>query len=173
MGWDGDRPTRCLDALVHEIDRDDDHDPSALWDAILFMVEGSSGWTEVDGVRGTTGRRGTRFTFRMELASPWQRWRQAGPLREAIRRADALDARHEPHRGRRTGTIRQAAAARVSSGTPATIHGAACAHRQKQKAPLGPYPHPCDEQEILATPRGAPKFLNDRSIGNQASGSRR
>jgi gentisate 1,2-dioxygenase len=51
MGWDGDRPTRCLDALVHEVD------PGVTttvhrhsWDAILFMVEGS-GWTEVDGVR--------------------------------------------------------------------------------------------------------------------------
>ena len=51
MGWDGDRPTRCLDALVHEVD------PGTVttvhrhsWDAILFMVEGS-GWTEVDGVR--------------------------------------------------------------------------------------------------------------------------
>jgi mannose-6-phosphate isomerase-like protein (cupin superfamily) len=51
MGWDGDRPTRSLDALVHEVD------PGVTttvhrhsWDAILFMVEGS-GWTEVDGVR--------------------------------------------------------------------------------------------------------------------------
>src|SRR5258708_10527263 len=51
MGWDGDRPTRSLDALVHEVD------PRAVttihrhsWDAILFMVSGS-GWTEVDGVR--------------------------------------------------------------------------------------------------------------------------
>src|SRR6185436_7198769 len=48
MGWDGDRPTRCLDALVHEVD------PGTVttihrhsWDAILFMVSGS-GWTEVD-----------------------------------------------------------------------------------------------------------------------------
>ena len=51
MGWDGDRPTRCLDALVHEIDPGTTttiHRHS--WDAILFMVEGS-GWTEVDGVR--------------------------------------------------------------------------------------------------------------------------
>ena len=51
MGWDGDRPTRSLDALVHEVD------PGTVttihrhsWDAILFMVEGA-GWTEVDGVR--------------------------------------------------------------------------------------------------------------------------
>ena len=49
MGWDGDRPTRSLDALVHEVD------PGVTttvhrhsWDAILFMVEGT-GWTEVDG----------------------------------------------------------------------------------------------------------------------------
>src|SRR5258708_35369827 len=51
MGWDGDRPTRLLDALVHEVD------PGVVttihrhsWDATLFMVEGS-GWTEVDGAR--------------------------------------------------------------------------------------------------------------------------
>jgi hypothetical protein len=51
MGWDGDRPTRVLDALVHEVDpgiTTTVHRHS--WDAILFMVEGS-GWTEVDGVR--------------------------------------------------------------------------------------------------------------------------
>ena len=51
MGWDGERPTRCLDALVHEID------PGVTttihrhsWDAQTFIVEGG-GWTEVDGVR--------------------------------------------------------------------------------------------------------------------------
>src|ERR1700740_2776284 len=49
MGWAGDRPTRCLDALVHEIDPGTTttvHRHS--WDAILFMVEGS-GWTEGAG----------------------------------------------------------------------------------------------------------------------------
>jgi gentisate 1,2-dioxygenase len=51
MGRDGDRPTRVLDAHVHEVD------PGTVttihrhsWDAILFMVSGQ-GWTEVDGVR--------------------------------------------------------------------------------------------------------------------------
>src|SRR5256886_3388257 len=51
MGSDGGRPTRCLDALVHEID------PGVTttihrhsWDAQLFIVDGE-GWTEVDGVR--------------------------------------------------------------------------------------------------------------------------
>ena len=51
MGWDGDSPTRCLDALVHELD------PGGVttvhrhsWDAQLFIVEGS-GWSEIDGKR--------------------------------------------------------------------------------------------------------------------------
>ena len=51
MGHDGDSPTRCLDALVHEIDPGTDttiHRHS--WDAQLFIVEGS-GWSEIDGVR--------------------------------------------------------------------------------------------------------------------------
>src|SRR5438874_12591002 len=51
MGWDGDSPTRCLDALVHEIDAGavtTIHRHS--WDAQLFVVEGS-GWSEIDGVR--------------------------------------------------------------------------------------------------------------------------
>src|SRR4030095_10278003 len=51
MGWDGDSPTRCLDALVHEIDPGSDttlHRHS--WDAQLFIVEGA-GWSEIDGVR--------------------------------------------------------------------------------------------------------------------------
>src|SRR5258708_18703643 len=50
MGWDGDSPTRCLDALVHEID------PGVIstihrhsCDAQLFIVEGS-GWTDIDSV---------------------------------------------------------------------------------------------------------------------------
>src|SRR5438105_13514463 len=50
MGWDGDRPTRSLDALVHEVD------PGAVttihrhsWDAILLMVAGGR-WTEDAGV---------------------------------------------------------------------------------------------------------------------------
>ncbi|MFO1539018.1 MAG: cupin domain-containing protein [Chloroflexota bacterium] len=51
-GWDGDRPTKNLDATIHEL-------PAGLetttihrhsWDAIMF-VESGSGWTEIDGVR--------------------------------------------------------------------------------------------------------------------------
>lgn len=50
-GWDGDRPTKNLDATLHELD------PGVTttihrhsWDAILF-VESGSGWTEIDGQR--------------------------------------------------------------------------------------------------------------------------
>lgn len=50
-GADGGRPTRVLDATVHEIE------PGATttvhrhsWDAILFVTEGE-GWTEIDGRR--------------------------------------------------------------------------------------------------------------------------
>src|SRR2546428_13605211 len=51
MGWDGDSPTRCLDAMVHEID------PGAVTtihrhstDAQHFIVEWS-GLTEIDTMR--------------------------------------------------------------------------------------------------------------------------
>lgn len=51
MSADGDRPTKVLDALAHEV-------PNGVtttwhrhsWDAIMFVTEGS-GWTEIDGER--------------------------------------------------------------------------------------------------------------------------
>ena len=50
-GLDGDRPTKNLDATIHEID------PGVVstihrhsWDAIMFIEDGS-GWTEIDGER--------------------------------------------------------------------------------------------------------------------------
>lgn len=51
-GWDGDRPTKNLDATIHELpaglDTTTIHRHS--WDAIMF-IESGSGWTEIDGVR--------------------------------------------------------------------------------------------------------------------------
>jgi gentisate 1,2-dioxygenase len=50
-GMDGDRPTRVIDATLHEIapgDVSTIHRHS--WDAIMF-VESGSGWTEIDGQR--------------------------------------------------------------------------------------------------------------------------
>ncbi len=50
-GMDGDRPTKNLDATIHEIDpgvTSTIHRHS--WDAIMFVEDGS-GWTEIDGQR--------------------------------------------------------------------------------------------------------------------------
>jgi gentisate 1,2-dioxygenase len=50
-GWDGDRPTKNLDATLHEIApgvTTTSHRHS--WDAIMF-IESGSGWTEIDGQR--------------------------------------------------------------------------------------------------------------------------
>jgi len=51
VGSDGDRPTRSMDALAHEID------PGVVstvhrhsWDAMVLVVAGR-GWTEIDGER--------------------------------------------------------------------------------------------------------------------------
>jgi gentisate 1,2-dioxygenase len=51
IGTDGDRPSRLIDAYVHEVD------PGVVstihrhsWDAVMLIVEGH-GWTEVNGVR--------------------------------------------------------------------------------------------------------------------------
>jgi gentisate 1,2-dioxygenase len=51
MGVDGDRPTRIIDAYVHEVD------PGVVstihrhsWDAVMLIVEGH-GWTEINGSR--------------------------------------------------------------------------------------------------------------------------
>ncbi|HEX5241484.1 MAG TPA: cupin domain-containing protein [Candidatus Limnocylindrales bacterium] len=50
-GWDGDRPTKNLDATIHELA------PATTttihrhsWDAVMF-IESGTGWTEVDGQR--------------------------------------------------------------------------------------------------------------------------
>ncbi|OFW40758.1 MAG: cupin [Acidobacteria bacterium RIFCSPLOWO2_12_FULL_67_14] len=175
MGWDGDRPTRCLDALVHEIDPGTTttiHRHS--WDAILFMVEGS-GWTDVDGVRydwkpwdafhipawswhrhGNDGDRPGRF---MSYSSEPTLWTLGMSLLE--------DAGHEPH-----ASLPPRPA--VSGGTPGNDPYARRLRRvaqETEKRRSGRIHTPYDEQEILATPRGTrTKFLNDRAIGNQASG---
>ena len=175
MGWDGDRPTRCLDALVHEVDPGTTttiHRHS--WDAILFMVDGS-GWTEVDGVRydwkpwdaihlpawswhrhGNDGNRPGRF---MSYSSEPTLWTLGMSLLE--------DARHEPFANLPPRPT-------VSPGVPGNDPYARRLRRIEQetkKRRSGRIHTPYDEQEILATPRGTrTKFLNDRAIGNQASG---
>ncbi len=144
------------------------------WDAILFMVDGS-GWTEVDGVRydwkawdaihlpawswhrhGNDGDRPGRF---MSYSSEPTLWTLGMSLIE--------DAGHEPF-------AKLPPRPKVSAGVPGDDPYARRLRRIEQetkKRRSGRIHTPYDEQEILATPRGTrTKFLNDRAIGNQASG---
>jgi gentisate 1,2-dioxygenase len=175
MGWDGDRPTRMLDALVHEID------PGTVttihrhsWDAILFMVAGR-GWIEVNGVRydwkpwdafhlpawswhrhGNDGDTPGRF---MSYSSEPTLWTFGMSVLE--------DAGHEPF-----ATL--PAPPPASPGIPGDDPYARRLRRVDQdtkKRRSGRIHTPYDEQELQVTPRGTrTKFLNDRSIGSQASG---
>lgn len=50
-GWDGDRPTKNLDATLHELPaRTTTTIHRHSWDAIMF-IESGVGWTEIDGQR--------------------------------------------------------------------------------------------------------------------------
>jgi gentisate 1,2-dioxygenase len=175
MGWDGDRPTRCLDALVHEVDPGTTttiHRHS--WDAILFMVEGN-GWTEVDGVRydwkawdaihlpawswhrhGNDGGKPARF---MSYSSE--------PTLSTLGMSVIEDRGHEKfaHLPPRP---------EYSRGIPGDDPYARRLRRldtETKKRRSGRIHTPYDEQDLLATPRGTrTKFLNDRAIGNEASG---
>ena len=177
MGWDGDRPTRCLDALVHEID------PGVTttihrhsWDAILFIVEGS----RLDRDR----RRALRLEAvgrdphpGVELAPPRQRRRQARALHELFVGADALDARHERDRGPRPRAVRRSCRrgprSRAGSQRRRSLRAppAPPGRGERRSAAAAASTRRYDEQELLATPRGTrTKFLVDRAIGNEASG---
>ncbi len=175
MGADGDSPTRSLDALVHEID------PGVTttihrhsWDAILFMVEGA-GWTEVDGVRyqwkpwdaihlpawswhrhGNDGNRPARF---MSYSSE--------PTLASLGMSVLEDAGHADYK-----TLPPRPP--YTEGRPGDDPYARRLRRlatEQKKRRSGRIHTPYDEIELLATPRGTrTKFLNDRSIGNEASG---
>jgi len=112
---------------------------------------------------------------RVELASPRHRRRPARPLHELLVGAHALDPGDESHGGCRSGAVRQIApASKVPGGIPGDDPYSRRLRRLAQetkKRRSGRIHTPYDEQEILATPRGTrTKFLNDRAIGNEASG---
>jgi hypothetical protein len=110
----------------------------------------------------------------MELASARQRERQGRPFHELLVGADALDARHERARRRGHEPFARLRRARRLAGIPGNDPYARRLRRvdvEAKKRRSGRIHTPYDEQEILATPRGTrTKFLNDRAIGNQASG---
>jgi gentisate 1,2-dioxygenase len=175
MGWDGDRPTRCLDALVHEVD------PGTVttihrhsWDAILFMVDGS-GWTEVDGVRydwkpwdaihipawswhrhGNDARKPGRF---MSYSSEPTLWTLGMSTIEDRGHEKFADLPPRP------------AFSEGIAGADAYARRLRRLAQETRKRRAGRIHTPYDEQDLLATPRGTrTKFLNDRAIGNEASG---
>jgi gentisate 1,2-dioxygenase len=175
MGRDGDRPTRCLDAHVHEVDPGKEttiHRHS--WDAILFMVSGEA-WIEVDGVRhdwktwdaihvpawswhrhGNAGTKPARF---MSYSSE--------PMLDSLGMAVIEDRGDAPFASLPPRPP-------FSPGIPGDDAYARRLRRlagETKKRRSGRIHTPYDEQDLLATPRGTrTKFLNDRAIGNQASG---
>ena len=175
MGRDGDRPTRVLDAHVHEVD------PGTVttihrhsWDAILFMVSGE-GWTEVDGVRydwkpwdaihipawswhrhGNDGKKPGRF---MSYSSE--------PTLDSLGMAVIEDRGQAPFASL---PPRPAYSTGVPGDDPYARRLRRLANETKKRR-SGRIHTPYDEQDLLATPRGTrTKFLNDRAIGNEASG---
>jgi len=175
MGWDGDSPTRCLDALVHELDAGGVttvHRHS--WDAQLFIVEGS-GWSEIDGTRyewkpwdaihlpawswhrhGNDGKKTARF---MSYSSEPMLWTLGMSLLEDRGHEEVRNLPPRPP---------------FSDGPEGDDPYARRLRRLAQEARKrrsGRIHTPYDEQELLATPRGTrTKFLVDRAIGSQASG---
>ena len=176
VGADGDRPTRTMDALVHEVD------PGAVttvhrhsWDAMVFVVAGW-GWTEIDGQRIDWGPGDSLHL----PAWAWHRHGNEGsetaryltfscePMLETMGMAFIEDGGHTP-------VARAAAAPAVS---PGPIDGddpyagaAPPAGRDQEARRSGRLHTSWDDLELLNTPRGTrTTFLLDRAIGYQASG---
>ena len=175
MGHDGDSPTRCLDALVHEIDAGAEstiHRHS--WDAQLFIVEGS-GWSEIDGVRyrwkpwdaihipawswhrhGNDGAKSARF---MSYSSEPMLWTLGMSLIE--------DRGREPF----SSLPPRPAFTEGPQGNDPYARRLRRLANEARKRRSGRIHTPYDEQDLLATPRGTrTKFLVDRAIGSEASG---
>ena len=175
VGADGDRPTRSMDAIAHEIDPGTTstiHRHS--WDAMVFCVGGWA-WTEIDGSRiewgpgdslhipawswhrhGNTGESTARFlTFSSE------------PLLETMGFAIQEDADHTP-----VGELppRPPFTAPLEGDDPYARRIRRLARDQEARR-SGRLHTSWDDLELLPTPRGTrTTFLLDRAIGYQASG---
>lgn len=177
-GADGDRPTRTMDALVHELDpgtTTTTHRHS--WDAMVFVV-GGYGWSEIDGERIEWGP-GDSLHF---PAWSWHRSGNAGepgdataryltfssePLLETMGMAVIEDAGHTPW-------DELPPRPPYSEGHDGADPYAARLRRlaRDQRARRSGRLHTSwDELELRNTPRGTrTTFLLDRAIGYQASG---
>src|ERR1041384_5482474 len=161
---DRDSPTRCLDALVHEIDAGAEstiHRHS--WDAQLFIVEGS-GWSEIDGVRyrwkpwdaiplpawswhrhGNDGAKSARF---MSYSSEPMLWTLGMSLIEDRGRAPFSTLPPPP------------AFTEGPQGNDPYARRLRRLANEARKRRSGRIHTPYDEQDLLATPRGTrTKFL--------------
>ncbi len=175
VGADGDRPTRSMDALVHEID------PGATstvhrhsWDAMLFVV-GGWGWTEIDGERIEWGPGDSLHL----PAFAWHRHGNEGtetgrflsfssePMLETMGMAFQEDAGTTPFAEL---PPRPPYAPAIDGDDPYSRRVRRLAKDQDARR-SGRLHTSWDELELLQTPRGTrTTFLLDRAIGYQASG---
>ena len=175
VGVDGDRPTRSMDALAHEIDpgvTSTIHRHS--WDAMVFVVAGR-GWTQIDGQRIDWGPGDS-------LHLPAWSWHRSGndgsetarylsfssePLLATMGMSVLDDRGHTP--------VDQLPARPEFSPAPKGSDPYArrvrrLAREQEQRR-SGRLHTDWDSLELLPTPRGTrTTFLLDRAIGYEASG---
>ena len=175
VGADGDRPTRSMDALAHEIDpgvTSTIHRHS--WDAMVLVVAGR-GWTEIDGERIDWGPGDS-------LHLPAWAWHRSGndgdvtaryltfssePLLETMGMSIIEDAGHTPISEL---PARPAYSGEVSGDDPYARRVRRLARDQRARR-SGRLHTNWDELELLPTPRGTrTTFLLDRANGYQASG---
>ncbi|MDQ1664972.1 MAG: gentisate 1,2-dioxygenase [Actinomycetota bacterium] len=175
VGADGDRPTRTMDALVHEFApgaRTTVHRHS--WDAMVFVVAGW-GWTEIDGERIDWGPGDS-------LHLPAWAWHRSG--NDGSETARYLTFSSEPLMDTMgMSVLEDAGDAAVESlpGRPAYTPGfpgddpyarrTRRIAREQESRRSGRLHTSWDDLEMLNTPRGTrTTFLLDRAIGYQASG---
>jgi len=174
-GADGDRPTRSMDALVHEVD------PGVTstlhrhsWDAMLFVLAGH-GWTEIDGERIEWGPGDS-------LHLPAWAWHRCGntglaparylsfssePMLATMGMAVLEDAGHTPI-AELPG--RPAYSPGIEGDDPYARRLRRLARDQDARR-SGRLHTSWAELELVNTPRGTrTTFLLDRAIGYQASG---
>lgn len=175
VGADGDRPTRTMDALVHELD------PGAVttvhrhsWDAMVLVV-GGSGWTEIDGQRIDWGPGDS-------LHIPSWAWHRSGndgagvaryltfssePMLSTMGMSILEDAGDTPLNelpGRPEYTKRL-------DGDDAYARRVRRLARDQDARRSGRLHTSWDDLELINTPRGTrTTFLLDRAIGYHASG---
>jgi gentisate 1,2-dioxygenase len=174
-GVDGDRPTRTMDALAHELN------PGAVtsvnrhsWDTLVFCV-GGRGWAEIDGTRIDWG---AGDSLHLPLWS-WHRFGNHGdgpcryltfsaePLMSTMGYAIYQDGGDTPAAEL---PPRPAQSPGVEGDDPLARRRRRLADEQRRRR-SGRLHTSWDELELRNTPRGTrTTFLLDRAIGYQASG---